>query len=170
MPATKHTQDAPSTKMECDYLNGWIKKQPHTQKSHPKWWTSETHLGTQKKKKACWWYWTLWKTGMPDFDRTDVGPKRIQYTAAWVHSVQCMVHLTMAGHLPIWDFCMSATALGVLLSAGLRTEWVWNYSIAYVSMVCGKKPCVYVSGLSAEWMRDNCVCMCVCVCLASGQY
>ena len=32
----KHTQHAPSTKTECDYLNGWIKKQSHTQKSHPK--------------------------------------------------------------------------------------------------------------------------------------
>ena len=26
MPATKHTQNAQSMKMECDYLNGWIKK------------------------------------------------------------------------------------------------------------------------------------------------
>ena len=32
----KHTQHAPSTKTECDYLNGWIKKRSHTQKSHPK--------------------------------------------------------------------------------------------------------------------------------------
>ena len=36
MPATKHTQHAPSTKTECDYLNGWIKKRSYTQKSHPK--------------------------------------------------------------------------------------------------------------------------------------
>ena len=33
----KHTQHAPFTKTECDYLNGWITKQLHTQKSHPKW-------------------------------------------------------------------------------------------------------------------------------------
>ena len=45
MPAQKHTQHAPSTKMECDYLNGWIKKWSHTQKSHPKWWTPEILLG-----------------------------------------------------------------------------------------------------------------------------
>ena len=32
----KHTQHAPSTKTECDYLNGWIKKRSHTQKSHRK--------------------------------------------------------------------------------------------------------------------------------------
>ena len=32
----KHTQHAPPTKTECDYLNGWIKKRSHTQKSHPK--------------------------------------------------------------------------------------------------------------------------------------
>ena len=32
----KHTQHASSTKMECDYLNDWIRKWPHTQKSHPK--------------------------------------------------------------------------------------------------------------------------------------
>ena len=32
----KHTQHAPSTKMECEYLNGWIKIRSHTQKSHPK--------------------------------------------------------------------------------------------------------------------------------------
>ena len=37
----KHTQHAPSTKMECDYLYGWIKKRSHTQKSHQKWWTPE---------------------------------------------------------------------------------------------------------------------------------
>ena len=36
-PTQKHTQHAPSTKTECDYLNGWIKKRSHTQKSHPKW-------------------------------------------------------------------------------------------------------------------------------------
>ena len=40
----KHTQHAPSTKTECDYLNGWIKKRSHTQKSHPK-------AGERKKKK-----------------------------------------------------------------------------------------------------------------------
>ena len=32
----KHIQHAPSTKTECYYLNGWIKKRSHTQKSHPK--------------------------------------------------------------------------------------------------------------------------------------
>ena len=30
----KHTQHAPSTKTECDYLNGWIKRRSHLQKSH----------------------------------------------------------------------------------------------------------------------------------------
>ena len=38
-----------STKTECDYLNGWIKKRSHTQKSHPKWWTPEIQLGNGKK-------------------------------------------------------------------------------------------------------------------------
>ena len=37
MLAVKQTQHAPSTKMECDYLHGWIKMQT----SHPKWWTPE---------------------------------------------------------------------------------------------------------------------------------
>ena len=32
----KHTQHAPFTKTECDYLNGWIKKRSYTQKCHPK--------------------------------------------------------------------------------------------------------------------------------------
>ena len=32
-----HTQYAPSTKTECDYLNGWIKKRSHTQNSHQTW-------------------------------------------------------------------------------------------------------------------------------------
>ena len=35
------TQHAPSTKTECDYLNGWVQKRSHTQKSHPKWRTPE---------------------------------------------------------------------------------------------------------------------------------
>ena len=38
-----------STKMECDYLYGWIKKR--SQKSHPKWWTPEIKREKQKKKK-----------------------------------------------------------------------------------------------------------------------
>ena len=57
MPATKHIQHAPSMKTECDYLYGWIKIRSHTQKSHPRWWTLEIQLGTQKKKadlKAVW--------------------------------------------------------------------------------------------------------------------
>ena len=40
-----------STKTECDYLYGWIKKRSHIQKSHQNWWTQELQLGTQKKKK-----------------------------------------------------------------------------------------------------------------------
>ena len=49
----KHTQHAPSMKMECDYLYAWIKKKKrsHTQKSHQIWWTPEIQQGTQKKKK-----------------------------------------------------------------------------------------------------------------------
>ena len=30
----KHTQHAPSMKLECDYIFGWIKKWLRTQKSH----------------------------------------------------------------------------------------------------------------------------------------
>ena len=34
----EHTQHAPSTKTECDYLNGWIKKNGHIRKNlTPKW-------------------------------------------------------------------------------------------------------------------------------------
>ena len=52
MPATKkHTQHAPSTKTECDYLNGWIKKRAHTQKSHPKVVNPRDIAGERKKKK-----------------------------------------------------------------------------------------------------------------------
>ena len=47
----KHTQHAPSTKTECDYLNGWIKKQSHTQKSHPKVVYPRDIAGERKKKK-----------------------------------------------------------------------------------------------------------------------
>ena len=45
----EHTQYPPSMKMECDYLNGWIKKQSHTQKSHPNFWTPEIHLGNAEE-------------------------------------------------------------------------------------------------------------------------
>ena len=62
----KHTQHAPSMKMECDYLYRWTnkqsptspKKRSYTQKSHPKWGTPEMYLGMQKKKK-------LWQTMLP---------------------------------------------------------------------------------------------------------
>ena len=47
----KHTQHAPSTKTECDYLNGWIKKRSHTQKSHPKLVNPRDIAGERKKKK-----------------------------------------------------------------------------------------------------------------------
>ena len=47
----KHTQHAPSTKMECDYLNGWIKKRSHTQKSHPKVVNPRDIAGERQKKK-----------------------------------------------------------------------------------------------------------------------
>ena len=33
----KHTQHAPSTKTDCDYLTGRIKKWSHTQDSHLEW-------------------------------------------------------------------------------------------------------------------------------------
>ena len=43
MPATKHIQHAPSMKMECDYLYGWIKKKNgHIYKNlTQKWWIPE---------------------------------------------------------------------------------------------------------------------------------
>ena len=41
----------PSTKTECDYLNGWIKKRSHTQKSHPKVVNPRDIAGERKKKK-----------------------------------------------------------------------------------------------------------------------
>ena len=40
-----------STKTECDYLNGWIKKRSHTQKSHPKVVNPRDLAGERKKKK-----------------------------------------------------------------------------------------------------------------------
>ena len=41
-------------KTECDYLNGWIKKRSHTQKSHPKVVNPKDTAGerTKKKKRA----------------------------------------------------------------------------------------------------------------------
>ena len=47
----KYTQHAPFTKTECDYLNGWIKKRPHTQKSHQNGEPQRYSWGTQKKKE-----------------------------------------------------------------------------------------------------------------------
>ena len=47
----KHTQHSPSMKMECDYLNGWIKnghmRKNLTQNSEPK----RSSWGTQKKQQ-----------------------------------------------------------------------------------------------------------------------
>ena len=48
----KNIQHAPSTKTECDYLYGWIKK---TLTSRPKWWSPELWLGTQKKRQCPDW-------------------------------------------------------------------------------------------------------------------
>ena len=38
-------------KTECDYLNGWIKKRSHTQKSHPKAVNPRDIAGERKRKK-----------------------------------------------------------------------------------------------------------------------
>ena len=47
------TQNVPSTKTECDYLNGWIKKKKrsHTQKLTQNGESQRYSWGTQKKKK-----------------------------------------------------------------------------------------------------------------------
>ena len=48
----KHTQHAPSTKTECDYLNGWIKKNGHIRKNlTQKWWTPEIKLGNAEEEE-----------------------------------------------------------------------------------------------------------------------
>ena len=48
----KHTQHAPSTKTECDYLNGWIKKTVTYAKISPKSGEPQRYSWeTQKKKK-----------------------------------------------------------------------------------------------------------------------
>ena len=62
----KHTQHAPSTKKECDYLNGWIKKRSHRQKSHPKFngEPQRSSWGMQKKKKKMVWLLTLFKVAV----------------------------------------------------------------------------------------------------------
>ena len=53
MPHTKAWRFKPlaSTKTECDYLNGWIKKRSHTQKSHPKVVNPRDLAGERKKTK-----------------------------------------------------------------------------------------------------------------------
>ena len=50
MLKAKHTQQAASTKTECDYFNGWIKKQSDMQISHPEWWTPEIQLGNAEEE------------------------------------------------------------------------------------------------------------------------
>ena len=55
----KHTHHTPSTKTECDYLNGWIQKRSHMQKSHPKVVNPRDKAGERKKKK---------KKKMPSWD------------------------------------------------------------------------------------------------------
>ena len=48
----KHTQHAPSMKTECDYLNGWIKKRSHTQKSHPKMVNPRDIAGEHRRRRT----------------------------------------------------------------------------------------------------------------------
>ena len=47
----KRTQNNVSTKTECDYLNGWIKKRPHTQKSHPKMVNPRDIAGERRRRR-----------------------------------------------------------------------------------------------------------------------
>ena len=47
----KHTQHTPSTKTECDYLNGWIKKWSHTQISHPKMVNPRDIAGERRRRR-----------------------------------------------------------------------------------------------------------------------
>ena len=48
----KHTQHAPSTKTECDYLYYWIEKRSPTQKSHRKWWTQRYSWERRRRRRA----------------------------------------------------------------------------------------------------------------------
>ena len=47
----KHTQHAPSTKTECDYLNGWIRKWSHTQNSHPEMVNPRDIAGERRRRR-----------------------------------------------------------------------------------------------------------------------
>ena len=49
IPRHTYTDMHTSTETEYDYLNVWIRKWSHTQKSHPKWWTQRYSWGAQKK-------------------------------------------------------------------------------------------------------------------------
>ena len=48
----KHTQHAPPSKTECDYLNGWIEKRSHTQKSHPKVVNPRDTAGERRRRRT----------------------------------------------------------------------------------------------------------------------
>ena len=59
----KHTQHAPSTKTEYDYLNGWIKKRSHTQKSHPKMVNPRDIAGERRRRRSihiALWCFSSW--------------------------------------------------------------------------------------------------------------
>ena len=80
----KHTQHAPSTKTECDYLNGWIKKRSQMQKSHPR-----DLAGEHRRKRKKHWEQTgkkwPWPGAHPNL--------RPMYVLRSVSSQGCEVHV-----------------------------------------------------------------------------
>ena len=84
----KRTQHLPPMKMECGYHNGWIKKQSHTQKSHPKSGEPQRYSwGKQPKKKKK--KFPVWKLHEDAELRTPLACVVIYYTMFRGHTRTC---------------------------------------------------------------------------------
>ena len=60
MPEQKHIQHVPFTKMESDYLNGWIKNRSYTQISHKMVNPWDIAGNAEEKKKTKRMTWCCW--------------------------------------------------------------------------------------------------------------
>ena len=89
-------------KTECDYLNGWIKKRSHTQKSHPKVVNPRDIAGERKKKQ---------KTP-PKNKKTPKPPCSFTSTPCLLseHVLTCYCHLIVTNRrFHQWQFYCSKT-------------------------------------------------------------
>ena len=120
----KHTQHALSTKTECDYLNGWIKRS-HTQKSHPK--VNPRDIAGERKKTQNKKNHKSYNIGMREYthasDTFTFTPCTRTHTYTHFHIHACALSFPHASALDIRTFARLYVFAHTRLHGHTRPHW-----------------------------------------------